>query len=124
MLSGNIHSLGQYDQCLQANKFIEAHRKIRTKYCRIEIEIPSRLISSTKNYHDVQHTMEYHYGDTVVLTWGLCLPLQCNISDIFLHVEPHLMEDNSRLEIIAEEGDCVSSLYESKPYTFNDKCMA
>lgn len=81
-LTGNLHFVGSYDQCLAikpektaTNKHLSA---TGSRYCRATFDIPANLMTSVKSFIGDVNT----YGVPITVTWGLCLPSTCQEHDV------------------------------------------
>ncbi|XP_056006339.1 nose resistant to fluoxetine protein 6-like isoform X2 [Ostrea edulis] len=80
-LTGNLHFIGSYDQCLGITPNFTGAGDLRTtatKYCRATFDIPDNLMASIKALIGDVNT----FGVPITLTWGLCLPASCQEGDV------------------------------------------
>ncbi|XP_061196927.1 nose resistant to fluoxetine protein 6-like [Saccostrea echinata] len=81
-LTGNLHFIGSYDQCLsitpQSSSLGGQLTTRNTRYCRATFDIPDSLMASVKSLIGEVNT----YGVPITLTEGLCLPASCHEQDV------------------------------------------
>ncbi|XP_062582716.1 O-acyltransferase like protein-like [Saccostrea cucullata] len=81
-LTGNLHFIGSYDQCLsitpQSSSDGGQLTTTDTRYCRATFDIPDSLMASVTSLIGDVNT----YGVPITLTEGLCLPASCQEGDV------------------------------------------
>ncbi|CAH2230308.1 jg2034 [Pararge aegeria aegeria] len=79
---GSQYQFGNYDQCMKA-PWLETHSEYRTKYCLADVKLsneePQEAIvephSPIKSYINLisKHGVTFN-----TITWGVCVPVECN----------------------------------------------
>ncbi|XP_069355746.1 nose resistant to fluoxetine protein 6-like isoform X1 [Maniola hyperantus] len=90
---GSRYQFGNYDQCMKA-PWLESHSEYRTQYCLADVKLyneepqPQEIIaepySSVKSYI---HSLSKHGVTFNTITWGVCVPVDCNSEAIAKLVE-------------------------------------
>ncbi|KAK3104354.1 hypothetical protein FSP39_000152 [Pinctada imbricata] len=80
-LTGNLHFIGSYDQCLNIKYEAGGNGPLKSnsgKYCRAMFNIPQYILTTILGYTGPFDT----HGVPLTLSLGLCLPSSCQPDDI------------------------------------------
>ncbi|KAJ8310945.1 hypothetical protein KUTeg_011505 [Tegillarca granosa] len=108
IMKGNLHFIGQYDECLAVKGIINTDGKSNSttesssfggRYCRATFNLPDSLMKSivgdiivsnfsVKMMKSFVEKKQDTHGVQPALTWGLCLPDSCSKNDVagILHI--------------------------------------
>ncbi|XP_050524824.1 nose resistant to fluoxetine protein 6-like isoform X2 [Daktulosphaira vitifoliae] len=100
LLTGNIYQLGDFDECLQVTKPIQA------QYCLIDIKINvpreySLTDPNTRDYNPMLPSWhKIYYGGARfkqrldIIKWALCVPQSCSSFEIQTYLQSYIKENN------------------------------
>ncbi|CAH0386715.1 unnamed protein product [Bemisia tabaci] len=121
MLNGNLHSYGDYEQCLAVS-----HPRVKGKYCLLGFDVDFHPKSTYRG--NVRHLLEGAYADYVwygpnhnapggrsppqrKILWGFCIPASCDVDDL----------QNGLRQILAPFNSTDHGL-EIRMFTMGDSC--
>ncbi|PSN45477.1 hypothetical protein C0J52_08661 [Blattella germanica] len=105
LLTGNMHSLGNFDECLSVTDTESASGNFSGQYCLATISL--------------LNTSALDLGALLSqgLRWGYCIPSSCNSTDISTGLSDHL-SNITGIEVTVKDSDC--SIFEETHYTLLD----